>query len=193
MDDVPVLGPDTEREQRELMASLDAPAFVRRARQVQNAYDDLIARARRQRLEWLTVVRVRLGLLRALAGEWDTLRPLVHDDAELDALRALHDELRPKLRAPVAPTTAAGTLRRTLRHVADGLALFNRRWQRYLSEIDLAPVNELREGYNRHYVFEKECAVRSPAVARQGFRRLEPLTLGDVAAELPLLPVPRIR
>jgi hypothetical protein len=193
MNDIPALGPDTDREQRELMASVDAPAYIRRARRVQEAYDDLVARCRRQRDEWLAIVRVRLGRLQALAGEWSVLRPHVHEDAELERLRRLHEELKPKLRAPVAPTTASGSLQRALRQLIESLERFNRRWQRYLPRIDLTHVNELREGYNRHYVFEKECAVRSAAVARQGFRPLEPLTLADLAAALPLLPVPRVR
>ena len=56
-----------------------------------------------------------------------------------------------------------------------------------LLTVDLARVNQLRDGYNRYYVLEKECAVRSPKVARQGFRPLPPLTTADLAAELPPL------
>jgi hypothetical protein len=41
-------------------------------------------------------------------------------------------------------------------------------------------------------VLEKECAVRSARIARQGFVPLEPLTIDDVSAQLPLLPVPRL-
>jgi hypothetical protein len=192
MDDLTVLGPDDERQQRELLGAIGAPAYIRRARRVQEAYDELLARGRRQRDEWLSVVRIHLGQLHAMAGGWDSLRPLVREDADLEGLRRLHAELRPKLRAPVAPTTAARALRRALRLVADGLERFNRRWRRYVGQADLDAVNELREGYNRYYVFEKECAVRSATVARQGFLRLPPLTVADLLAELPLLPVPRL-
>ena len=52
-------------------------------------------------------------------------------------------------------------------------------------------LGELRDGYNRFYVLEKECAVHSPVIARQGFRPLEPLTAADLVAALPPLPVPR--
>ena len=62
-----------------------------------------------------------------------------------------------------------------------------------LEETDLTEVNALREGYNRYYLLEKECAVRSARLARQGFRRLEPVTLEELAALLPPLPVPHGR
>jgi hypothetical protein len=57
--------------------------------------------------------------------------------------------------------------------------------------VDLSQVNALRDGYNRYYVLEKECASRSPRTARHGFRPLPPLTADDLAALLPPLPVPR--
>ena len=59
--------------------------------------------------------------------------------------------------------------------------------------MDLGPVNEVREGYNRYYLLEKECALRSPLLARQGFVRLNPLTVDDLAALLPPLPVPQLK
>jgi hypothetical protein len=54
-------------------------------------------------------------------------------------------------------------------------------------------VNGLREGYNRYYLLEKECALRSPRLARQGFVRLPAVTVDDLAAQLPPLPVPQLR
>ncbi|MFQ3591815.1 MAG: hypothetical protein SNJ82_01335, partial [Gemmataceae bacterium] len=54
--------------------------------------------------------------------------------------------------------------------------------------IDLSPVNQLREGYNRWYVLEKSCALRNEAVARLGFTPLQPLTHEEVAAQFPALP-----
>jgi hypothetical protein len=53
-------------------------------------------------------------------------------------------------------------------------------------------VNEARDGYNRYYVLEKECAIRSALLARRGFCRLEPFTLEQLAALVPELPVPRL-
>jgi hypothetical protein len=194
MEDVPVVGagPD-RRELQEVLSSFDAPAYVRRARRVEAAYEQLLNRCRRQRHALLSVTRTRLGLLKALAGDWAALRPLLADDSQLDALTRLDADLAPKLRAPPAPTASARALRRALADLADSIAFFNRRWARLLDRVDLGPVNELRDGYNRFYVLEKECAVRSPAVARQGFRPLSPLTRADLAAALPPLPAPQTR
>jgi hypothetical protein len=168
----------------------DVPAYVRRARQVQAEFDHILSRCRRQREEWLSMVRLRLGTLRALAGEWSALRPLFKEE-QLHVLQELEAVLNPQLGFPVAPTTSQWVLRQALSELRDSLERFNRRWAAFLHEVDVSRVNELREGYNRYYVLEKECALRSARVARRDFQPLPPLTREDVEALLPLLPVPR--
>ena len=182
---------DDHRTFQQMMAFADGPAYARRARRVHGAFDDLLARCRKKRDEWLTFVRIALGTLRGLAGEWEALRPCVRDDKSLDVLRRLYDELQPRLRVPVEPTTSVRKHRAALAELIDGLERFNRRWLAYAAELDLRLINELREGYNRFFLLEKECAVRSPRLARQGFRQLEPLTTEGLAALLPPLAVPR--
>jgi hypothetical protein len=174
-------------------AQYDAPAYVRRARQVEDAWDGVLHRCRQQRDEWLVMVRTRLGLLRGLAGDWGPLGPWLADGDQVAVLEHLEALLQPRLRAPVEPTSSGRALRRALRELTDSLERFNRRWQAFLPGVDLTQVNELRDGYNRYYLLEKECAVRSARVARQGFRRLEPLTTEALAAVLPPLPVPRLK
>ena len=194
MEEEIVLGRDDDNEAfKRFLAQYEAPAYIRRARAVQAALDQLLDHCRRQRAEWLKIVRLRIGMLHALAGEWDNLRPFLADDDQLDILRYFLAALASPLRAPVEPTTSARALRRALRELHESLELFNRRWQAFLASVDLTTVNELRDGYNRYYLLEKECAFRSPRLARQGFRRLEPLTLDDLAAVLPPLPVPRCK
>jgi hypothetical protein len=149
--------------------------------------------AGKQRNEWLEMVRLRLGLVHGLAGNWDALRPLLADKGQLSALRDLHTELAPQLRAPVELTTSVWVLRQALTELQESIERFNRRWVAFVAQVDLAAINTAREGYNRYYLLEKECAVRSASVARQGFHRLEPLTGADVVALLPPLPVPRLR
>src|SRR5262245_16475818 len=78
-------------------AHYDAPAYVRRARRVEQEFEQLLARGRARRDEYLRMVRVRLALLRALAGTWDTLRPWLVDDAQLVTLERLHVHLEPRL------------------------------------------------------------------------------------------------
>jgi hypothetical protein len=176
---------------QQLLALFDVPAYVRRGLRVQQAFDDLIADCRRRRGEWLEVTRALLGVLRGLAGGWDALRPILADDEQLNRLRRLEAELDPRPRLAEPPTTSRRALRRALRELRESLQRFNRRWAAFLAEADLSPVNALRDGYNRYYILEKECASRSPRTARHGFRPLPPLTADDLAALLPPLPVPR--
>jgi hypothetical protein len=81
-------------------------------------------------------------------------------------------------------------LRRALAELCGSIELFNRRWREYLPTVELNEVNALRDGYNRWYVLEKECAVRSPRLAREGFVRLEPLSSASLLELLPPLGVP---
>jgi hypothetical protein len=194
VDDVPILGRGADHYLVKMFeAQYDAPAYVRRARQVEDAWESLVHRCRQQRDEWLGMARVRLGLLRGLAGDWAALRPLLADDDQLGALRHLEALLQPRLRSPVERTSSARALRRALRELVESLERFNQRWQAFLPGVDLTHVNELRDGYNRYYLLEKECAVRSARVARQGFRRLEPATTDALESVLPALPVPRLK
>lgn len=193
MDEVVILGRDDERNSVKLfLAHYDAPAYVRRARQVEEAFEQLLRSCWQHREEALTVVRMRLGVLLALAGNWDALRPWLKDEPQLHILRDLYDDLRPQLRCPPRPNSAAHVLRRALQELCESIQRFNGRWQAFLQTVDRTGVNELRADYNRYYLLEKECALRSPRLARQGFRRLEPLTADELALLLPPLPVPEL-
>jgi hypothetical protein len=193
VDNVPNAGRDERRIFHQILSQYDAPAYIRRARQVQDGYDALIGRCRRQREEWLSLVRIRLGTLRALAGDWDRLRPLLADERQVHQLVRLHEDLEPELRLPVSPTFSSRKLRWAVWELTDSLERFNRRWAEFLLRVDLTPVNILREGYNRYFVLEKECAVRSARVARLGFQPLPPLTVDDLLAVFPPLPVPQLK
>jgi hypothetical protein len=174
----------------EVLAQYDGPAYVRRARRVQGAYDQLLDECRRQREEWLALVRVRLGTLCALAGSWQALAPHLADEAAVRLLEELCAALDPRLRVPVEPTTSARVLRGALRELAGSVERFNRRWVAFVRGLDLTALNAERADYNRYYLLEKECAVRSPHIARQGYRPLDPVTHDDLLAALPLLTVP---
>ncbi len=108
-------------------------------------------------------------------------------------LRRLWDDLKPDLQVRIEPTTAEKKLRRALARLVADIDSFNRRWTAFLPTVDRAGVNKLRDDYNRHYVLEKECAVRSVVVARHGFRPLPPLTTADLVEALPVLPEISIR
>ena len=135
------------------------------------------------------MVRIRLGTLHALAGGWERLRRFVANE-DTERLRELYDELSPQLRVPVEPTTSSRLIRNALAELCDSLELFNRRWSAYLATMDLKEINELRDGYNRYYLLERECAVGSSRLARQQFKRLPPVTVEELLALFPLLQVP---
>ncbi len=194
MEDVPIAWDDqADQLFKRFLAQYDVPAYVRRAQQVEDAYDQLVARCRRQREQWLTLVRTRLGRLHALAGSWDRLEKCLANEKELHMLQRLHADLAPQLRLPVLRTSSDRVLRRAVMELTESIERFNRRWHEFLQKIDLTQVNELRAGYNRYYLLEKECAMRSARLARQGFVRLSPLSVDELAALLPALAVPRLR
>src|SRR5262245_44281071 len=193
MDEIPILGRgDAGDLQRQVLAQHGPPAYARRGTQVEAAYEELLNQLRRQREEWLDMPRLHLGVLHALAGDWPRLRPLLADDGQLAALLELERILRPRLRCRSEATSSTHKLRLALLDLVESLERFNRRWQLFLPTVDLTSINQLRDGYNRYYVLEKECAVRSPRIARQGFRPLPPLAVADLTVELPALLVPRI-
>ena len=137
MDEVSIPGVENSRDAfKTFQAMYDAPAYVRRARGVEAAYDGLIERCRRQRDEWLAMVRLRLGVLRAMAGEWPALLPCLADEEQLRRLERMHHELAPRLRSPVARTTSSRRLRRGLAELRESIELFNRRWQTFLPTVD---------------------------------------------------------
>jgi hypothetical protein len=177
----------------EVLAQYDGPAYLRRARRVQGSYDGQLEQCRLQREAWLAMARVHLGMLRGLAGDWPALADHLADEEQLSILEELWTGLQPRLRVPVEPTASTRALRHALRGLNGSLERFNRRWIEFVRGLDLAAVNAERADYNRYYLLEKECAVRSPHIARQGYRPLEPLTAAGLLSVLPPLPVPRLR
>ena len=119
MDDV---AGDTDLFEQRVLGRFDAPAYVRRARAVEEALRHLVLECRGKRDGMALVTRLRVGRLRLQAGgDWAPLRPFLADEGQLAVLQALHDELRPVLRAPVAPLTSAKRLARALSESGHGV------------------------------------------------------------------------
>jgi hypothetical protein len=192
MSTIPIQGDSDNRDRQQLLALCDAPAYIRRARGVQEALDHLLHKCRAQRDEWLSMTRLYLGRLHALAGGWSALRGLVRDEEQLAVLESLRAALAPKLRAPVQATTSERVLRHALHRLASSLERFNARWHDYLHKVDRSLIDHLRDGYNRYYVLEKSCALRSDRLAALGFVPMSPLSVEELASQLPLLPVPKL-
>jgi hypothetical protein len=182
--------PPEDRLAGYVLARYGEPPYARRARAAEEAYDTLLEQCRRRREELLADVRRLLGRLRPPAGDWAALRPWLADAAQVGAL----EELAAAVPAPAEASAPVGARhrRRALRALAGAVARFNAAWGEFLHGLDLSGVNALRDGYNRYYVLEKEMALRSPVLARRGFLPLPELTVDDLAALLPPLPVPQL-
>jgi hypothetical protein len=181
---------DEDRIFQQLVVTFDTPAFLRRARNVEDAWEQLLDRCRRQREEWLKFPKLRLATVFALAGTDDKLREYLNCE-DADSLVALRNEWQPRLRITLPPAHTPQQLRAALQQLATSFERFNRRWDEFVRALDLEDINRLREGYNRFYVLEKECALRSAKVARAGFVPLPPATIQDVFMQYQLLPVVR--
>jgi hypothetical protein len=181
---VPIPSHDDERRKAlDVLARFGPPAYLRRAKRVEEAIEALLAQLRGQRDQWLDGVRLHLSLLLDLAGSFDALRFCLDED-HVERLRTWARDFGLTERAGTG--AAHWRLRRALRGLADSVARFNRRWLDFVARADLTDVNAEREGYNRWYLLEKECAV-GVVRSRQGFQPLEPLTTDDVRAALPPL------
>jgi len=180
---------DPSREVGGILAAFDAPAFVRRARQVEDAWTMLLDRCRFEQKRLLELPRMRLGRLMALAVPRSLLADLI-PVAELQRLEQLHSEWNPQLRSIVKPSRSGKELAVPLSDLARSFERFNRRWSKFLNELELEPINRLRRNYNRFYLLEKECALFSSRIAHDGFVPLQAISTDDLFAEFPLLPVP---
>src|SRR6516164_2390258 len=114
-----------------VLGMYDAPGFARRARRIEDADRLLAQHLGQKRTEYLWMVSLRIGQLRALAGDWPALAPLFDKPEALGSLRRLHDELQPVLRLPLEPTRSLRKLRQMLEEMAEAMARFNERWHKY--------------------------------------------------------------
>ncbi len=186
MDDMPIGGHDrTEDMARYLLSRYDVPAYVRRARQVEDTYQDLLAHCARQRDEWLEPMRQRVATLWALIPSMDKV-DVRH------ALQELRAMIEPLPEISDQPAFAARLCRRLLLELRDEIERFNRRWRDFLIQIDLTPINRVRADYNRYYLLEKECAVRSIRLASKGYWPLQMVSVAELEARWPLLPELRL-
>lgn len=169
--------------------SFDTPAYMRRARDTEAAWNAVVSRCRRQRDQWLKIPRLRLTeWLRANrrgpanAGS----DQFISVEAQPALIKLAKDwQLDAKIDPPIAVRSDLPTL---FRQLVESFDRFNQRWTTFLNDFDLQQVNQLRRDYNEYYVLEKECAVLSAKVARQGFKPLPDATTDDLRLLFPLLP-----
>jgi len=183
---------DEDRIFQQMVSAFDTPAYIRRAKTVEAAWEQLLERCRRQREEWLKFPKLRLAMVFALVGNGEALHEYF-GSSDADALAALRDEWQSRLRIPVSPAQSPQEVQRALHQLQSAFERFNARWEKFVHELDLTDINRLRDGYNRFYVLEKECAVRSAKVARAGFQPMPIVTARDLQDAFPALPAVRLK
>ncbi len=185
-DESPLGGVETEL--KELLGLFDAPAFARRGMDVEHALARLDARCRRERQVMLEMVRLRLKQWAGVASGPETAGEVFA--GPIDGLWNLADAPAPAWCDRAAPPRK---LRSAARELVASVERFNRRWVRFLDGLNYEPINALVERYNRYYLLEKECTLRSARLAARHFEP-KPHVSGETLRERhPALPVPELK
>jgi hypothetical protein len=171
----------------------DTPAYVRRGLRVEESRERVLRRCESVRDEYLRWVRVQLAALRGTASDWRELRAWLESEDDRRIVAELVEQLLPLQAAATIPRTALWRRGSILREFIASLQRFNERWDRFVGTVDLREANAAVDAYNRFYLLEKECAMRSPRLAAKGFQPAQPLTRDELMRKFPPLPVPRLR
>jgi hypothetical protein len=177
-----------DAETRLLLGMFDTPAFARRGQELEYSLARLRDRCRRERVERLEMVRLRLRQWAGAVTGPDAWRWTF--DGPIDALWPLTGADAPVWASQPAPDRRRRTIARDL---AASLERFNRRWLVFLNGLDVNLINQAIELYNRYYLLEKECSLGSSRLAARHFQPVAPLTVETLLADYPVLPVPGLR
>ncbi|WP_435009069.1 hypothetical protein P12x_000319 [Tundrisphaera lichenicola] len=177
-----------DAEIKELLGLFDVPAFARRGQDLEYALARLRVHAGRRRDEMLDMVRLRLRQWSAAAHGPEA--DLAVFQGSIATLWGLAGAEPPKW--GTRPASRRG-LRTIARDLVASVERFNRRWADYLDRIDLGPINQQVDHYNRYYLLEKECSLGSARLAARHFVPKARVSLDELRAELPLLPVPALK
>jgi len=183
----PTFNADIETEVKELIGLFDLPAFARRGQDVESAQRRLHDRCRALRGELLDMVRVRLRQWSSAVTGPEGWREVL--TASIEPLRAQSAADDPRWASVPASSRRQVAIARDL---IAAVLRFNSRWDRLLDQIDLDPVNEAIERYNRYYVIEKECVVGSARIAARHFVPIARIDKETLLRSHPLLPVPEL-
>jgi len=169
----------------------DTPAYVRRGLELTESRERVFRRCEAMREDWLRWVRVHLRMLRLHIDNWCMLREYLSSDEDCCILANLAAALLNDGPTPGLRDGSAWGVRRKLRDLIECIERFNHRWTRFLAGLDLSEVNARAAAYNRYYLLEKECAMRSPRLAARGFEPAKELTHEELALRFPCLPTPK--
>jgi hypothetical protein len=172
----------------------EEPSFLRRAKATHEAWEALLKSCQSQRQDMLRWVRMHLAnLARQLNEDWSQLEPFLESDCQISGFRNMYEQWNAQLPVGVNSTSPWSTIRSSLKEFARSVQRFNRAWSNFLQRVDLDDVNRLRSDYNKYYPIEKAAAFDSEEIGRLGFDPLEIVTVEQLAAIFPPLPLPVLR
>jgi hypothetical protein len=176
-----------DSEIKELMGLFDLPAFARRGQDVEYSLKRLHARCRLQREELLEMVRLRLRQWAKVATGWDDLSEIW--SSPMDLLWDMAHSEEPQWAVRPAPQRQRKTVARDL---IASVERFNKRWGQFLEALNIDPINQMIDQYNKYYVLEKECVMGSPRLAARHFAPVPRVSAEGLREGYPMLPVPRL-
>jgi hypothetical protein len=174
-------------ETRQLLGMFDLPAFARRGQELDSALVRLHARCRHQRAERLDMVHLRLRQWAAAVEGPDAWRPVFA--APFEPLWRLAEAPAPTWAVSLATPRRRRAIGRDLIASVDR---FNRRWDGLLQGIQLDAINTLVDHYNRYYLLEKECVLRSSRLAARLYTPRPRVTVDALRESYPPLPLPQL-
>jgi hypothetical protein len=176
-----------DAELNQLFGLFDAPAFVRRGQDLEYALGRIRARCERERSAMLDMVRVRLRLWAAAVTG-----PAMIEGAFAASIESLWTCCHAEPPAWSERPAPESRRRQIARDLVASIERFNRRWTRFLDELNLGPINHQVDQYNRYYVLEKECFLGSTRLAARHFSAKPRLTRESLEEDFPALPVPQL-
>jgi hypothetical protein len=184
VDGTPIVN-STQVEINQILGLFDAPAFARRALELEYAIHGLRQRLAREREAMLDMVRLRLRQWASVSSGPDDWVEVF--SASIDSLWLSAGADDPCWGGRAVPPRRR---RAAARDLVSSVLRFNRRWNDFLERLSLETVNRRIDDYNRYYVLEKECVLGSSRLAAQHFQHRPSLTSEDLMAEFPTLEVP---
>jgi hypothetical protein len=176
-----------------LLEQGEEPSFLRRAREVHDAWEELLKRCLSHRDEALRLPRMHLGnLSRQVNGDWSRLATFLADESQVSVFANLYAQWKPSLPDAIKSSSPWSTLRSSLIGFADSVDRFNRMWNKFLQNVDLKEINRLRIDFNKYYPIEKAAAFDSEAIERLGFEPLDLATIEHLHAKFPPLELPAL-
>jgi hypothetical protein len=176
-----------------LLEQGEEPSFLRRAREVHDAWEELLKRCLSHREEKLRLPRMHLGnLSRQVNGDWSRLATYLADESQVSVFANLYEQWKRRLPAVIKSSSPWSTLHSSLIGFADSVDRFNHAWNKFLQNVDLEVINRLRTDFNKYYPIEKAAAFDSEAIERLGFEPLDLATIEHLHARFPPLEVPAL-